>query len=115
MKVAPVAGQQGRTAGIRLIHVVFLDVPIAANRLRQAGQLQGKRQAFAIEGAGKLIHQIQVVAHHLSFSAALGSLAEGVEERAAQALETGEQREQLHQPLAIATLDQVAVSVLSGQ
>ena len=69
----------------------LLDVAIAADLLGELRELTASAMAVVVELAQDLLDQALVVGDQLALDPALGRVAEGVEARAAQALQPRQQ------------------------
>src|SRR6218665_1380324 len=112
--VAPL-GHQALALGVRSGGVARLDMAVATNLLRYPGNFQGQVQVLRRQRWQQFLDAASIFNDERGVAPALLRVAEGVEGRAAQALEPCQDAQRTAHPRAVLALERFAVALLPGE
>src|SRR5690606_34212086 len=113
-RIVPLPQQLGLACPGR-VQVGFLDVPVAADLVRDGGDLRGEADVATVQLLQQALDGGEVVLHQLPLHASLGGAAERIECGAAQELQLRQPAERGEHPRTVLALDEAAVLVLLRQ
>src|SRR5215468_3462345 len=94
--------------GARLLDVLFLDVTIAPDHLRDSGKPREMRNLLGFQGSHALLDHGKIVLDQPALGLALGGASERIVSRAAQEFQPCQQTEGVDHPAAERRLPQVS-------